>query len=161
MSNSMIETWKIHLKKQTRPIKRTDLIQIMVSQIVLCGGKTKHTEIFVLTFPSTILVLGFNMDSFLAAFSMALAAPSNSFSAIQLGSEGLTQSSSLSCSAAVANSVTHWAILREMLPNCWFESIAPGLLRLCMTNCNSSRYCIADSRPAFSALLRTSSFSEP
>ena len=81
------------------------------------------------TFPS-IFVLGFKFDNFLAAFSMALAAPNNSFSAIQLGSEGLTQSSSLSCSAAVANSVTHWAILREIFPNCCLESPALGLFTL-------------------------------
>ena len=53
------------------------------------------------TFP-LISVLGFKAANFLAAFSMDLAAPSSSFSAMKVGSEGSTQSSSFNCSAAVA-----------------------------------------------------------
>ena len=87
--------------------------------------------------------LGLSEASFLAAFSIDLAAPSNSFSAMKVGSEGSTQSSSLSISAAVANSVTHCAIFRETEPRLDLASdveSVPGRLRLCMTNWRSSRY---------------------
>lgn len=48
---------------------------------------------------TSVLVLGFRTDNFLAADSIALAAPKSSFSAITVGSSGSTQSLPFNTSA--------------------------------------------------------------
>ena len=66
----------------------------------------------------------------------------------------------LSNSAEVTNSVTHWAMRREIGGKlCLASAAPPGRLRMCRTVCSSSRYWTATSCPACNVRLRNSSLS--